>query len=95
MIQLASQLNGDYVLNAYPDIGKSMTVREANQYAEDAVKRFLEAGKAALKAGANESAIVTMRPSLTSRIMLRDRQSHGHHIESYWLNWLQKQKRQL
>ena len=83
MIQLASQLNGDYVLNAYPDIGKSMTVREANQYAEDAVKRFLEAGKAALKAGANESAIVTMRPSLTSRIMLRDRHSHGHHIESY------------
>ena len=83
MIQLASQLNGDYVLNAYPDIGKSMTVGEANRYAEDAVKRFLEAGKAALKAGANESAIVTMRPSLTSRIMLRDRHCHGHHVESY------------
>ncbi|KAI4306618.1 hypothetical protein L6164_029879 [Bauhinia variegata] len=68
LIQLASQLNGDYILNAYPDIGKSMTVREANRYAEDALKRFLEAGKAALKAGANESAIVTMRPSLTSRV---------------------------
>ncbi|KAG6681139.1 hypothetical protein I3843_13G065200 [Carya illinoinensis] len=72
LIQLASQLNGDYVLNTYPDIGKSMTVGEANRYAEEAVKRFLEAGKAALKAGANESAIVTMRPSLTSRVMLRD-----------------------
>lgn len=83
MIQLASQLNGDYVLNAYPDIGKTLTVGEANQYAEDAVKRFLEAGKAALKAGANESAIVTMRPSLTSRIMLRDRHGHGRHVESY------------
>ncbi|KAL2898700.1 Ammonium transporter 1 member 3 [Bienertia sinuspersici] len=29
--------------------------------------RFLEAGKAAIRAGADESAIVTMRPSLTSR----------------------------
>ncbi|XP_028784727.1 non-specific phospholipase C1 [Neltuma alba] len=68
LIQLASQLNGDYVLNAYPNIGKSMKVGEANRYAEDAVNRFLEAGKAALKAGANDSAIVTMRPSLTSRV---------------------------
>eukprot|EP00262_Sarcandra_glabra_P017468 TRINITY_DN5998_c0_g1_i2.p1 TRINITY_DN5998_c0_g1~~TRINITY_DN5998_c0_g1_i2.p1 ORF type:complete len:165 (-),score=24.00 TRINITY_DN5998_c0_g1_i2:743-1237(-) len=67
LIQLASQLNGDYVLNTYPDIGKSMTVGQANRYAEDAVARFLEAGRAALRAGANESAIVTMRPSLTSR----------------------------
>lgn len=67
LIQLASQLNGDHVLNTYPDIGKGMTVGEANRYAEDAVKRFLEAGRTALKAGANESAIVTMRPSLTSR----------------------------
>lgn len=67
LVQLASQLNGDHVLNTYPDIGKNMTVSEANKYAEDAVKRFLEAGKAALRAGADESAIVTMRPSLTSR----------------------------
>lgn len=80
LIQLASQLNGDHVLNTYPDIGKTMTVGEANKYAEDAVKRFLEAGRAALKAGANESAIVTMRPSLTSRI------SNGgtrKHLETY------------
>ncbi|PIN16191.1 hypothetical protein CDL12_11161 [Handroanthus impetiginosus] len=67
MIQLASQLNGDHILNSYPDIGRAMTVAMANQYAEDAVKRFLEAGRAALRAGANESALVTMRPSLTSR----------------------------
>lgn len=67
LIQLASQLNGDHVLNTYPNIGKSMTVGQANRYAEDAVARFLEAGRAALKAGANESAMVTMRPSLTSR----------------------------
>lgn len=67
LIQLASQLNGDHVLNTYPDIGKNMTVNEANQYAEDAVHRFLEAGKVAIRAGADESAIVTMRPSLTSR----------------------------
>ncbi|KAL9320034.1 hypothetical protein ACSQ67_011873 [Phaseolus vulgaris] len=80
LIQLASQLNGDYVLNSYPNIGKSMTVKEANRYAEDAVKRFLEAAKAALKAGANESAIVTMRPSLTSRVAVGDDQKH---VESY------------
>lgn len=67
LIQLASQLNGDHVLNSYPDIGKSMSVAEANKYAEDAVERFLEAGRAALRAGANDSAIVTMKPSLTSR----------------------------
>ncbi|KAF2312572.1 hypothetical protein GH714_035113 [Hevea brasiliensis] len=63
LLLLASQLNGDYVLNTYLDIGKSMTVGEANRYAEDAVRRFLEAGKTALRAGANKSAIVTMRPS--------------------------------
>ena len=67
LIQLASQLNGDHVLNSYPDIGKTMSVGEANRYAEDAVSRFLEAGRIALRAGANESALVTMRPALTSR----------------------------
>ena len=67
LIQLASQLIGDHLLNSYPDIGKGLTVGQANRYAEDAVARFLEAGKAALRAGANESAIVTMRPALTSR----------------------------
>ncbi|KAJ7959798.1 Non-specific phospholipase [Quillaja saponaria] len=72
LIQLASQLNGDYILNTYPNIGKIMTVGQANRYAEDAVKRFLEAGKAALKAGANESTIVTMKPSLTSRVTRGD-----------------------
>ncbi|KAH1115103.1 hypothetical protein J1N35_008481 [Gossypium stocksii] len=41
---------------------------EANQYVEDAVKRFLDVRKVAIRAGANESVIVTMRPSLTSRI---------------------------
>ncbi|GAV73994.1 hypothetical protein CFOL_v3_17477 [Cephalotus follicularis] len=72
LIQFASQLNGDYVLNTYPDVGKYMTVREANWYAEDAVKMFLEAGRAALKAGANESALVIMKHSLTSRTTVGD-----------------------
>ncbi|CAJ1960357.1 unnamed protein product [Sphenostylis stenocarpa] len=80
LIQLASQLNGDYVLNSYPNIGKTMTVKEANRYAEDAVKRFLEAAKTALKAGANESTIVTMRPSLTSRVPVGYNKKH---VESY------------
>lgn len=67
LIQLASQLNGDHVLNTYPDIGRYLTVGEAHQYAQDAITRFLEAGRAAIEAGANESAIVTMRPALSSR----------------------------
>lgn len=77
LIQLASQLNGDYILNSYPDIGREMDVGMANRYAEDAVERFLEAGRAALRAGANESALVTMRPSLTSRTA--EAQSEGGH----------------
>ncbi|GKC15993.1 non-specific phospholipase C1 [Tanacetum coccineum] len=72
LIQLASQLNGDHTLNSYPYIGKYMTVGEAHKYAHDAVTRFLEAGRAALKAGANESAIVTMKSALSSRSL----QSH-------------------
>ncbi|GJS96800.1 non-specific phospholipase C1 [Tanacetum coccineum] len=76
LIQLASQLNGDHTLNSYPYIGKYMTVGEAHKYAHDAVTRFLEAGRAALKAGANESAIVTMKSALSSR-------SLQSHIERY------------
>ncbi|CAH8251446.1 unnamed protein product [Arabidopsis lyrata] len=67
LIQLASQLVGDHLLNSYPDIGKNMTVSEGNKYAEDAVQKFLEAGMAALEAGADGNTIVTMRPSLTTR----------------------------
>lgn len=81
LIQLAAQLVGDYILNTYPDMGKNMTAGEANRYAEDAVKRFLEAGKAAIRAGANESAIVTMRPSLTSRTAGGD---YGSYAKAYW-----------
>ncbi|KAK6145265.1 hypothetical protein DH2020_022085 [Rehmannia glutinosa] len=77
LIQLASQLNGDYILNSYPDIGRQMSVGMANRYAEDAVKRFLEAGRAALRAGANETVLVTMRPSLTSRTA-EAQHSRGH-----------------
>lgn len=44
-----------------------MTVSEGNKYAEEAVQKFIEAGKAALEAGADENTIVTMRPALTTR----------------------------
>uniref|UniRef100_A0A0D6R545 Non-specific phospholipase C1 n=1 Tax=Araucaria cunninghamii TaxID=56994 RepID=A0A0D6R545_ARACU len=67
LVLLASQLNGDSLLKSYPDLGKTMTVKQANNYVQDAVARFLEAGRVALEAGANESAIIQMRPSLTSR----------------------------
>ncbi|KAJ4893436.1 Non-specific phospholipase C1 [Raphanus sativus] len=68
LVQLASQLVGDHLLNSYPNIGKNMTVGKANKYAEDATLRFLEAGKAAIKSGADGHAIMNMRPSLTTRI---------------------------
>ncbi|KAL3616201.1 NPC intracellular cholesterol transporter 1 [Castilleja foliolosa] len=77
LIQLASQLNGDHILNSYPEIGKGMSVGVANRYAEGAVKRFLEAGRAALRTGANESALVKMRPALTTRTA-EAKQSRGH-----------------
>ncbi|KAI3732859.1 hypothetical protein L1987_64069 [Smallanthus sonchifolius] len=76
LIQLASQLNGDHILNTYPYIGNHMTVGEAHQYAHDAVTRFLEAGRAAIRAGANESTIVTMRHALSSRSLQRRIQSY-------------------
>lgn len=83
LIQLASQLNGDFVLNSYPEIGKTMTVAEANRYAEAAVERFLEAGRAALRAGANESVIVTMRPALTTRTEAADEGAGSSRREAY------------
>lgn len=67
LVILAAQLIGDDLLKNYSDIGKHMTVKQANSYVEDAVVRFLEAGRLALMAGANESAIIQMRPALTSR----------------------------
>ncbi|KAL8253152.1 hypothetical protein R6Q59_036845 [Mikania micrantha] len=76
LIQLASQLNGDHILNTYPNIGKYMTVGEAHRYARDAVTRFLEAGRAAIRAGANESTIVTMKPALSSRSSQRRIQNY-------------------
>ncbi|KAJ0482533.1 putative phosphoesterase [Helianthus annuus] len=67
LIQLAFQLNGDHILNTYPNIEKKYDSCEAHCYARDAVRRFLEAGRA----GANESTIVTMRPALSSRFSQR------------------------
>ena len=82
LIQLASQLNGDHVLKNYADIGRKMSVREANEYVDDAVNRFLEAGSAALRTGANESAIVAMRPALTSRSSASDG-GFNKYLEAY------------
>ncbi|GAV62118.1 Phosphoesterase domain-containing protein [Cephalotus follicularis] len=68
MLQLAAVLNGDHILTSFPDeIGKGMTVKQGKQYMEDAVKRFLEAGRYAKQMGVDEDQIVQMRPSLTTR----------------------------
>eukprot|EP00252_Welwitschia_mirabilis_P007117 TRINITY_DN1820_c0_g1_i1.p1 TRINITY_DN1820_c0_g1~~TRINITY_DN1820_c0_g1_i1.p1 ORF type:complete len:527 (+),score=96.67 TRINITY_DN1820_c0_g1_i1:397-1977(+) len=67
LVLLASMLKGDNLLKGFSEDTSSMTVKEANAYVEDAVTYFLETGKAALMAGANDSTIIQMRPSLTSR----------------------------
>ncbi|KAJ8574442.1 hypothetical protein K7X08_026247 [Anisodus acutangulus] len=68
LVQLAAVLKGDHLLTSYPEtIGKGMTVKQGKAYMEDAVKRFFEAGFAAMKIGVDGEQIVQMRPSLTTR----------------------------
>eukprot|EP00258_Populus_trichocarpa_P008445 XP_002314000.2 non-specific phospholipase C2 isoform X1 [Populus trichocarpa] len=68
LLQLAAVLKGDHILTSYPDkIGKEMTVKQGNDYMEDALKRFFEAGLYAKSMGVDEEQIVQMRPSLTTR----------------------------
>ncbi|CAK7330637.1 unnamed protein product [Dovyalis caffra] len=68
LLQLAAVLKGDHILTSYPNnIGKEMTVKQGNDYMEDALKRFFEAGLYAKSMGVDEEQIVQMRPSLTTR----------------------------
>ncbi|XP_010557451.1 PREDICTED: non-specific phospholipase C2 [Tarenaya hassleriana] len=68
LIQLAAVLKGDHVLSTFPEeTGKNMTVREGKMYMDEAVKRFFEAGRLALRMGVDKEQIVQMKPSLTSR----------------------------
>ncbi|KAG2596312.1 non-specific phospholipase C6-like [Panicum virgatum] len=69
LVELASFLNGDYMLTSLAQEArtKKMTVKQADAYVRRAITGFLRASKQALRLGANESAIVTMRSSLTSK----------------------------
>lgn len=69
LVELASFLNGDYMLTslAQENRKKKMTVKQADAYVRRAITSFLQASKQAVRLGANESAIVTMRSSLTSK----------------------------
>ncbi|CAD6232321.1 unnamed protein product [Miscanthus lutarioriparius] len=69
LVELASFLNGDYMLTslAQESRKKKMTVKQADAYVRRAITSFLQASKQAVRLGANESAIVTMRSSLTSK----------------------------
>ncbi|XP_072958812.1 non-specific phospholipase C6 [Typha angustifolia] len=67
LVELAAVLNGDYFLSSFGhETSKQMTVKQANTYARRAVTRFLQASKQAIRLGADESAIVNMRSSLTT-----------------------------
>lgn len=68
IVQLAGVLNGDHFLSSFPDeMSSKMTVKEAQYYVKGAISRFLAASKDAINLGADESAIVDMRSSLTTR----------------------------
>jgi len=68
LVQLAAVLKGDNMLTTFPkEISKGMTVIEGKRYMEDAMKRFLEAGRMALSMGANKEELVHMKTSLTGR----------------------------
>jgi len=68
IVQLAAVLNGDHLLSSFPDeMTTKMNVRQAHEYVTGAVSRFLRAGREALKLGADESTIINMRSSLTTR----------------------------
>ncbi|KAL2242903.1 UNVERIFIED_CONTAM: Non-specific phospholipase C6 [Sesamum indicum] len=68
VVQLAAVLNGDHFLSSFPgETGKKMNVKEAHEYVRGAVSRFIRASKEASKLGADPSAIVDMRSSLTTR----------------------------
>jgi len=51
LVILVAQLIGDDMIRNYSEFGEHMTVKQANNYVEDVVARFLEAGSLALKVG--------------------------------------------
>lgn len=68
VVQLGAVLNGDHFLSSFRDeMRTKMNVKEAHEYVRGAVSRFIRASKEAIKLGADESAIVDMRSSLTTR----------------------------
>eukprot|EP00249_Psilotum_nudum_P002381 c15395_g1_i1 orf=534-2141(-) len=67
LVRLAAQLVADHNLNSYTETGKVMTIKQANDFVENAMTRFLEAGKDALRVGSNSSTTVKLNPSLTGR----------------------------
>ncbi|KAK1318423.1 hypothetical protein QJS10_CPB04g00220 [Acorus calamus] len=68
LVHLATVLNGDHYLTRFTDEAtKRMTVKDGHEYVSQAFSRFVQASKEATELGAHNSAIVDMRPSLTSR----------------------------
>lgn len=67
LIQLASQLNGDHQHPKYPNLGKLMNVGQGHGYVKNAMVKFLETGRAALKAGADPETVNEVKPTLIGR----------------------------
>lgn len=68
VVQLAAVLNGDHFLSSFTnEMSKKMNVKEAHEYVKGAISRFMRASKEAIRLGADKSAIVDMRSSLTTR----------------------------
>lgn len=71
---MASQLNGDHQHPEYPHLGKRMNVGQAYEYATKAVAKFIETGKAALKAGADPETVIMVSPGVIE--MTEDSDNH-------------------
>lgn len=68
LVHLAGVLNGEHMLSSFSNkVSENMNVKDAHEYVADAVSRFIRASKEAVRLGADESAIVDMRSSLTTR----------------------------
>ncbi|KAE8725070.1 hypothetical protein F3Y22_tig00009013pilonHSYRG00034 [Hibiscus syriacus] len=68
IVHLATVLIGDHFLSSFPnEMSKKVTLKEAHEYTRGAVSRFISASKEAIKLGADKSAIVDTRSSLTTR----------------------------
>lgn len=63
-MQLASEISGKHLSGTFGDVVRGMTAGDESRYARDAAARFLDAGRGALRAGADSSAFIETRDGI-------------------------------